>query len=472
MAAVEMTVSSLDKVEAVVRNSAIYELARVIPERQPGEAGRPFEFPTYMPFIFEALISVYGSARKVDAELQHRYVWKMIRRRIKKMFPNDKEMWLPSFRFRRYHYTYFRNRYMTNPAIFEQIQEVHRRIAAEQARELGLLDPEGEGSLTHPSLDRLLYADGKVVAPLYKAKPGDTRVDKETGEIKPIRFEADADLHFQGDGETAYGVKFVMTAVRSKDVHGRIVLDAGWVPEKGNEAKIAMQSFKNIAPHVPGAQGCIYDTALRGAHHVELMQELGWLSINRIQAAEVVKKDGRQVKRVEKTTHIEDKQVDGKTVRLYARGGAVCTAEFTETGEQILTELRRVRTMRHADKTGRFRFYNEYELANGRTITVRLDTTEEDRKRKFNRSENVRQIAPNDPDFMRVYRRRSDIESINRVLDDTMWLGRAHSKGHARQLMNIIGFALVTNGLAIHLHRKRLAAEAKESNAAPGAAAA
>lgn len=42
--AVQQTASSLDKLEAVVRNSAVYKLAKVIPERQPGEGGRPFEF--------------------------------------------------------------------------------------------------------------------------------------------------------------------------------------------------------------------------------------------------------------------------------------------------------------------------------------------------------------------------------------------------------------------------------------------
>lgn len=47
----------------------------------------------------------------------------------------------------------------------DELQEMHRTLAASQARELGLLDPEGEGSVTHPSLDRLIYADGKVVAP-------------------------------------------------------------------------------------------------------------------------------------------------------------------------------------------------------------------------------------------------------------------------------------------------------------------
>jgi hypothetical protein len=45
-----------------------------------------------------------------------------------------------------------------------------------------------------------------------------------------------------------------------------------------------------------------------------------------------------------------------------------------------------------------------------------------------------------------------DAESINRHLDDTMWLGRAHSVGHARQHVNLIGFAI---SVAVHEHRRR-----------------
>jgi hypothetical protein len=115
--------------------------------------------------------------------------------------------------------------------------------------------------------------------------------------------------------------------------------------------------------------------------------------------------------------------------------------------------------------------YRSFALPEGGTVTVRIDTTKEDVERKLNRAENVRRIPPTDADFKRIYRRRSDIESINRVLDDTMWLGRAHSLGHARQLVNLLGFALMTNGLAIHLHRKRAAKE-PEGNLPIGAAAA
>ena len=61
----------------------------------------------------------------------------------------------------------------------------------------------------------------------------------------------------------------------------------------------------------------------------------------------------------------------------------------------------------------------------------------------------------NHSDFARLYPRRNDAESINRNLDDTLWLRRAHSIGHQRQLLNLLGYALMVNGLALHRHRRR-----------------
>jgi hypothetical protein len=287
-----------------------------------------------------------------------------------------------------------------------------------------------------------------------KAKPGDTKVDRETGEIRAVRFEGDAALHYQGDGEAAWGTKFVITAVRSRDVHGRIILDTRHCPEVGGEAATAMKAFRDLAPVAPGTQGVIYDLALRGKHHAELMRDLGWLSINRVQAAEVVKRDGKPVKRVEKIVHIEDKTVDGRTIRLFARGGAIGIVELNDRGEQTFTELKRVKTSRREGKRG-FRFYNFYALPGGGTVMIRLDTTDEDTARKLNRSENVRAIAPSEPGFKKLYSRRSDAESINRGLDDSMFLGCAHSKGAVRQSVNLLGFSLMVNSLAVHLYRKR-----------------
>lgn len=74
-----------------------------------------------------------------------------------------------------------------------------------------------------------------------------------------------------------------------------------------------------------------------------------------------------------------------------------------------------------------------------------LHGNDEDTRRKLNRTENLRPIPPTDPDFAGLFRQRNDAESINRGLDDTLFLRRAHSVGHRRQWINLLGYALTVN---------------------------
>ena len=456
--------STFDRIDALLANPALYELADAVPMPDPSAGGRPRHYPTFMWVLFDALLSVYGSARRVEVELAHPIIWNHIRTTIHQRFPNDPDRHVPVKPMKRYHYLYGRTAWLTRPEVLAELRTIHRRNAAAQAQNIGLLDPKGPGSWTKPDLSRLIHADGKVVTPLFKAHPGDTKLDKETGELRPLRAEADAALHFEGTGETAWGTKWVIAACRSEDVHGRIILDVEWVPKAGGEAKVAVETFENLAPHCPGAQGVIYDTALRGVHHQTLLRDLGWLPVNKVTAAKArVKKPRRKEgERVEKSTHLEDRTLtlpDGtqRTISLFARGGALGIATLTDTGEMAFTELPRVRTHRHAGKT-HYRWYNDYRLPDhlgGGTLSMRLHGNAEDQKRRLNRTENLRPIPPTDPDFKALYRRRNDAESINRALDDTLWLRRAHSIGHERQLLNLLTHALMVNSLARHRHAQR-----------------
>jgi hypothetical protein len=461
----------LERVEAILRNPAIYRLAEEIPQPDASLGGRPRTYPAFMWVLFEALLSVYGSARQVEAELSHPLIWRFIRTLVDEQFPDEACLHLPPEPMRRHHYLYGRNRYLADPPLQEALLRVHREISASHARELGLMEPDGAGSWSHPHLDRLLYADGKVIAPLYRAKRGESVLDAATGELRELRAEPDAGLHFEGTGQTAYGVKFVLVAARSADEHGRIILDLDWVPNPGGETDVAMRCFRRLIPLLPGAQAIVYDTALRGVHHQEILRDLGLIPINRV-TAHSVSRSGKKARRVEKSRFIEDKEVtlpggEIRRVKLYSRGGAVGIVEFDDRGEPLFTELRRVKTHRARGKNGPYRWYNEYALpttVGAKTVTVRLDTTHEDRARRFNRTENVRVIPPTDPNFEALFRRRNDVESINRGVDDSLYLGRAHSLGHARQLTNLLGYALMVNSLALHRHRAR--APAPESAAA------
>jgi hypothetical protein len=146
------------------------------------------------------------------------------------------------------------------------------------------------------------------------------------------------------------------------------------------------------------------------------------------------------------------------SVSLYAKDGAIGIGRLTDRGQMVFERLRRIRTHRALDKRGTYRWYKDYRLPErlgGDTVTVRLHANEEDRTKRFNRPENVRPIPPGDPDFARLYARRNDAESINRNLEDTLFLGRAHSVGRLRQQVDLIGYALLVNGLTVLRHERR-----------------
>ena len=214
---------------------------------------------------------------------------------------------------------------------------------------------------------------------------------------------------------------------------------------------------------VASSNNATLPTALRGVHHQTILRQLGLIPINRVAAAKAsAKKPRRDAKeqRVEKTVFVESKELartgrPSVRVDLYARAGSIGIGTLTADGELHFTPLPRVRTHRNPSKNG-YRWYNDYRLPEhlgAGTVTVRLHANNDDTARKFNRTENVRPIAPDDPGFAELFRRRNDAESINRALEDTLWLRRAHSLGRRRQLMNMIGYALMVNALAAARHR-------------------
>lgn len=58
--------STFDRIDALLANPALYELADAVPMPDPAAGGRPRDYPSYMWVLFDALLSVYGSARRVE----------------------------------------------------------------------------------------------------------------------------------------------------------------------------------------------------------------------------------------------------------------------------------------------------------------------------------------------------------------------------------------------------------------------
>jgi hypothetical protein len=243
-----------------------------------------------------------------------------------------------------------------------------------------------------------------------------------------------------------------------------VILDADFVDKPGREAATAMDCFRRLQPSLEGCQALIYDTALRGVHHQQILREFGWIPINRVQAKTAGPKDPRRQpseQRQPKSVHIEDRTITTPTgtthtLRLFTLDGALGIASFSDTGVPTFEPLTRIRTHRRPGSSG-WRWYNTYRLPHrygAGEITVRLHGNQDDTTRGLNRTENLRPIPPSDPDFARLYPLRNDAESINRHLDDTHWLRRAHSLGHQRQLLNLLGYALVVNSLTRLRHQR------------------
>src|SRR3954447_17927383 len=105
-------ISALERVEALVANAAVYAVADTVPAQNRTAGGRPRMYPVFMWVLFDALLSVYGSGRRVESELAHPLVWERLRGLVTARFPATPEMWLPAVPMRRHHYLYGRTRYL------------------------------------------------------------------------------------------------------------------------------------------------------------------------------------------------------------------------------------------------------------------------------------------------------------------------------------------------------------------------
>ncbi len=90
-----------------------------------------------------------------------------------------------------------------------------------------------------------------MITPLFRAKPGDKRIDKTTGEVHFPRAEHDAVLHVEGTGEMVWGTKFVLIAARHPHPNSRFIVDVAHVPTPGGEAATAVGWFVERAPLLP-----------------------------------------------------------------------------------------------------------------------------------------------------------------------------------------------------------------------------
>lgn len=64
-------ISALERLEVLIGNPALYAFGDTVPAQRKSDGGRPRHYPPYMWVLYDALLSVYGSGRRVESELAH-----------------------------------------------------------------------------------------------------------------------------------------------------------------------------------------------------------------------------------------------------------------------------------------------------------------------------------------------------------------------------------------------------------------
>jgi len=430
-------VSDYESFRAYISSGVWLAQSALFEDRDHRSGRRGLFEPHVLMLFFYGTTAVWKSARKTAAQLADTDHWTVLQNIVRQLHPSNPEVWLPERAPRRHHYLYFRRRHV-DPNV-GALQELHETLAAQQALAVGLCDPNGGGSWTRPHSTRTWTADGKVGTPLFRSsKP--TRVNRATGEIKPVRYDPDAKLHVSGDGRSLWGNKFEILHVRGPGRHQRVILSVDAVHRSEGETLLAM--IDRVVPRLPGTQAIAYDGGIRGVHLNHILTRNGILP--------VVPARGSTADQAPAPLFLEAK--GGK--RLFTQVGSLGLGHVTENGEIAFARLARKKTLRRRRRDGSFYWYSEYKDDQNTQARVRLDQTDEDHARGINRPEHLRAIAKGDPEFDRIMGIRSDSESVNRYFEDSLFNGRAHSIGRIRQLVDLLGFATSVNAVAVYRHSR------------------
>jgi hypothetical protein len=456
--------TTAEQVTAVFTHRALYEVAAVIPAKD--RVGRPRLFPPYLLLGYGVLTRVFRSGARVAQELTDPHLWQVVQDAVATaidLYGLDIEP--PGARPPDWDaYRYARNRYLTDPDVLTAMRRVFTQCAVDQARQAGLLDPAGPGSLCHPHPSRTVYGDGTVVRPMYRPPPAKRTTDPVTGATtvtyldahgQPIpapahRFDPDA-ADYHGHAGSVHGQNFVAWSVRGPGPHQRVVLGVDRVERPGLEADKAVEVFLGLH-EVAGAgiQAVVYDGAMRGVHIDEIMTRCGVVVINKVHAsAKTAARRGKTTKPRWYTlgTWEHDTPAGACTHQLAAVDGAVAEIALDSAGRHVvLGTLRREQVKRPRRTSGRYHFNVAYAVpcpAGQFTawITPHALTGDTDHKR----ADAVRVIAEGEDEFATLYGLRNDAESLNSQIKRTLLVDRAMSLGAQRQLLDVLCYALMHN---------------------------
>ena len=414
--------------------------------------GRKRIHPPWVLFAYAALIRHFRSANHTDAELASG-LWARLRAAAKDAGLQDPGPVPYAFK----HYTYQRDQLLNDEQRRDALIEEFTAVAVDHAQRLGLLRPDGRGSLTYPHPTRTIYGDGTIVRPIYRPpRPHDYAthpetgqrapryVDPTTGELTftpPGRYDPSAADHGRHDG-IVHGNNFLLFSVRGDQPNSRVVLGIGRVPAPGQEAETAIRLTQRLHRIAGGGiQAVVYDGALHGTHIDHIMRSTGLIVVNKVRAATRNETGDTTPKRRPLGIHQHQTAQGTCTHTLHVVNGTVVDVALADDGTPVdVATATRKQIKRSRRKDGTYRFNLAVTLPCGNEHTTIWLSPHDN-------PEHIRLIPPDDPHFTTLYSLRNDAESLNAQYKKTLLVDRATSVGWQRQLFDVLAYSILHNSI-------------------------
>ncbi|MFF8923426.1 hypothetical protein ACPCK9_25610 [Streptomyces koyangensis] len=450
------------RLKHVIANPALYEVAAtVFPPKTRKGPGRPAHYPAYIYLIYLAAISIYDSSRHTQSTFYEPDNWKIIRTEIRRFLGDEEADALPENGPSLYQWNdFYRKKF--RPSVHE-FRKASRDAWIRQAIAHGLLS-EGRrrGDRLRPHRSQTINGDGTVVRPPSDQTEEFTD-DEKTGERRRHRVDHDAGIQMEGGDRAVYGKKIVSFSVRQEArCHSRFILNVDSArhrppeedPERDEEASVALRLTHEILDRAPGVIAASFDTAWRGKHRAPLIRR-GLIVFTR-------QHDGIKphplAKYKCKCKNECECQYEKCTHDVYAAAGRSCERQITVEGKTMYNPLPVREFIAREGKTG-WRFYHRVEIPcrNGsHTELIPVYETQEDsaidprtKRKRFNRTEHLRQIPPGTHHGDRLLGFREDSESSNSSLDYSHRDKRVPMYGAEGALLGYLGYAWVNNSVAL-----------------------
>ncbi len=470
--------NTLTRMRAVLSSPSLYQLAAALEWDRP--VGRPPVNPTYVTLAYGVLARLNRSGIRVELDLAEPTTWEFARNLMThaisehhlELDPPGREP--PTW----HHWRWLRDHHLATEDGAAALARAWPAIAVGCARRIGLLDPHGPGSFTHPDSTRTIYGDGTLVRPIYNPPEtvtitlddGSTTTaypHPRTGELlehPPGRYDPDLLAHHGRLGPVlTHG--YVIWHARGPGPYQRVDLALAHIPAPGAEAATAVALLRDVHRAAgPGIQAVVYDGAFRGTHIDHIMRSYGYLvmakqgkytptdhSPNLVQTP-----SGRRARSfpLEPVTHDTP---DGPCTHLLATiDGAVVALDLNEAGDPtVVATLTRGPVKRARRAGGQYHFNVGYTLACPRgetTVWLQPHATKDGNP---HRPDQLRVIPTSDPDAQRLMGIRSDAESFHAMYKRTLIVNRAMSLGATRGLLDLYCFALYNNALTEYRHHQQ-----------------